>query len=415
LDKIDPYDFGFYYALSKDKQLIDREDTSVIFYDLDVLKKRMTTIRELFPHSSLHTVAIKSNPLLGVLNEICTYGFGLEAASFEELLIAKHTGLEQQKMVFDSPVKTNAEIRCINDDLSSIYINANHIGEIERYQEYDLKLGLRINPMNGINSIKSMNVSSETSKFGEPIINEEQILSACLKTSTISGLHVHVGSQIDHLNLAIEGISKVVRLANRINDASKGKIKWIDIGGGFPVNYKGDSYDIDSYVQKIKVACPELFNGTYKLITEFGRYYHANAGWVVSTIESIKEDTGHILTHVGADMFLREVYNPDDWFHQLNILDKDGKLKVDDLQKYSIGGPLCFGGDYIAKDRSLPKVEMGDSLVVSDVGANSFALWSRHCSRSFPKVISYSSSQKGKDMKVIKKREKIEDIIKFWS
>jgi len=75
-----------------------------------------------------------------------------------------------------------------------------------------------------------------------------------------------------------------------------------------------------------------------------------------------------------------------------------------------VGGPLCFGGDYIAKNIQLPKATAGEWLIIQDTGANSFALWSRHCSRAFPKIIGEDS-----ELAILRDRDSFEDILNFWS
>jgi diaminopimelate decarboxylase len=50
-----------------------------------------------------------------------------------------------------------------------------------------------------------------------------------------------------------------------------------------------------------------------------------------------------------------------------------------------IAGPLCFAGDYLVNGTPLPSVvKEGDYLFIDSTGANTYALWSRHCSRTVP-------------------------------
>ena len=111
-------------------------------------------------------------------------------------------------------------------------------------------------------------------------------------------------------------------------------------------------------------------------------------------------------------MFLRECYNPGDWHHEMFLLDADGNIKDGQLVECDIAGPLCFGGDFIRRSVKLPQPAPGDLLVVQDTGANTFSLWSRHCSRQFPKVISCNGSN---DIRIAKQRESVDSIIEFWS
>jgi len=88
-------------------------------------------------------------------------------------------------------------------------------------------------------------------------------------------------------------------------------------------------------------------------------------------------------------MSLRECYNPNDWHHEISIVNNEGHLKRADEKDYAIAGPLCFGGDMLEKNRSLPSIEIGDYVFIHDSGANTLSLWSRHNSRQMPKIIGY--------------------------
>src|SRR5690606_10287901 len=113
----------------------------------------------------------------------------------------------------------------------------------------------------------------------------------------------------------------------------------------------------------------------------------------------------------GANMFLRESYEPGKWPHKMQIIDPDFTMKTDNEIPTDVGGPLCFGGDYMSKNTPLPEAEKGDYLVIMDTGANSLGLWSMHCSRAMPKVIGIHTD--GTPF-VLKERQKIGDIINFW-
>ncbi len=120
------------------------------------------------------------------------------------------------------------------------------------------------------------------------------------------------------------------------------------------------------------------------------------------------------IVHAGADIFLREIYSSTKEKHHKFILSgQDFSIKDSREENYQIGGPLCFGGDFLTRNIRLPEIFPGDILIVSDIGANTFSLWSRHCSRPFPKVIGYSL--KSDTIRIIKEKESISSIINFWS
>ena len=198
----------------------------------------------------------------------------------------------------------------------------------------------------------------------------------------------------------------------------RGKSSASTSAAAFPVNYGGgEPYRIEHYADRLQHDCPELFDGTFGLITEFGRYVYANAAWAVSRIEYVKRTADHttLITHAGADMFLRECYNPDDWQIRMSVMDGAGQFQTGGRIPTDVAGPLCFGGDVLARGVELPDTRSSDRVVLHDIGANTFALWSRHCSRPFPKVLGLRSVDRDFGVEIIKARESYESIVAFWS
>jgi diaminopimelate decarboxylase len=390
-----------------DSGLVGVEDSAFVCYDFNVLRAKMSEVQQAFGPSAQHTIAVKSNPLNKVLAYACSQGFGLECASFEEVQLAAHAGA--RLIAWDSPAKTLSEIEA-SKNVDGLIINADSLMELRSIAHIGTtaRVFLRINPLVDTGSHSSMSVGGTTSKFGESIAHREEIMSAILNEGGIvDGLHVHSSSQTaDYTKMAL-GVRKVIDLANEINANQPGTIKTIDIGGGFPVAFKPEEvYAIADYAAALKVTCPELFDGTFQFITEFGRFYHAHAAFTASLIHDVKRfDLKQVLvTHVGADLFLREAYTPHVWYHELLIPKAHGEEVLSD-----VGGPLCFGGDYIARDMSLPIAHPGQWLIIRDTGANSFALWSHHCSRPFPKIIGFKDGYE-----ILRNRDSFEDILNFW-
>jgi len=409
------------YRHSAEMGLIDSNDTLVIFMDLSILEDRIERLKQSFGSNTLHAIAIKTNPMSFVLKHLADMQVGLEAASFGEVCLAENAGLMSERLVFDSPAKTEWEIAELRSRFRGARVNADSIDELNRYPTVasGLRIGLRINPLVQTNTISYMSVSDEHSKFGESIVQRSEIIDACNQWQDLDCLHLHIGSQVTNLNRTVDAVRKILELGQEINDrAGKRKISTIDIGGGFPVNYGlGDPFRVEEYAFALSERCPELFDGRFNLITEFGRYVHANACWAVANIEYVKPIPGsfNLITHAGADLFLRECYNPGDWFHKIFLLDRNGFEKYGEDQKVNIAGPLCFGGDFVERNIEIPKATPGDHIVFCDVGANTFSLWSKHCSRQFPKVITFNSRNGLNDFRIGKQRETFDSIIDFWS
>lgn len=397
-----------------DKQdLISAEDTTLHLISKNALISRMQRVKEVFPTNAIHTVAVKSNPLTEVLKEVVRFGFGLEGASYEEVMHARHQQAEH--VAWDSPVKTDREIEQFGTQRNLI-ISCDHIAEAQRMVDADVKgsILLRINPQLQGSAHASMTVGGVRSKFGEPIANRDAILAFLTANPKVSGLHVHSSSQTIEYTELVHAVRTIVDLANEVSASRKESIRIINIGGGFPVDYFGESnFNIADYAQKLRTACPELFDGTYQMITEFGRHYHANGGFSVTKVSHVKHFGEHqvIVAHAGADMFLRECYQLGVWPHRFLLLDQQWNERSTEATQTDIAGPLCFGGDFIQREFPFMKAESGDWLVIRDTGANSVALWSKHCSRSFPKCLMYDGAGIG----VIRERDTLERNLSFWN
>lgn len=404
------------------------DDTAILFYDLSLLEEKINNLVELFPKGTLHAVAIKANPLSKILRRLNKLGLGAEAASLPELHIAINAGFSPNRIVFDSPVKTTEEIEYALN--LGVHINADSFSELDcidrliKGRSLKGSIGVRINPQVGTGKILSTSVAGEYSKFGVPI-NEyrEDLIEKFLTYDWLTCVHLHIGSQGISLEQLIRGFGIAWDFMNQVNNILKEKestrkVNIFDFGGGLPVSYDRAVQPISmvQYQEEIKKLYPAAFTNQYKLITEFGRYIHTNAGWAVSRVENVKRDQkiNTAMIHVGADMFLRECYNPNDWHHEITVLDVNGKIKTGrDENKYMLAGPLCFAGDIVAREISLPKVEIGDYIVIRDSGGYTLGMWSRYNSRQVPKVVGYYDD--GKSFEVLKKRESIENILDFWA
>lgn len=129
------------------------------------------------------------------------------------------------------------------------------------------------------------------------------------------------------------------------------------------------------------------------------------------------------IIHVGADALLRECYTTK-FPHRFTGYTAGGLPLEDSLdsesrprQSHNISGPLCFAGDIIARSYPLPRIQTGDLIVIHDVGANSLALFSRHCSRPAPAIYGYRC-EKGEKvphwLKMVQEQESVEEVLNFW-
>lgn len=418
---------------------IRKEDTATIFYDLTFLEERIRYLTSCFPPATLHGLAIKANPLLRIMEHVrgVSPNIGVEAASIGEVSLALQAGYRPDQIVYDSPVKTLADLEFALK--TGIHINMDNLSELERVdkirnetsttgagklgasQESTSTIGLRINPQVGLGTIQESSVAGEYSKFGVAIKNNRKELEHVFLTYPwLTGVHLHVGSQGCPLGMLAEGIGLLYDFALEMNERRSEKgfphISIFDIGGGLPVSYHSDTTPplMEDYVTEILKRAPKLFD-SFRVITEFGRWTYTNAGWTVSRVEYVKHDPGinTAMLHVGADLFVRECLNPRDWPHEYSVFDQAGNLRQGcDEHPYNLAGPLCFSGDILAKGVILPEIKEGDYLVIHDSGGYTFSMWSRYNSRQTPRILGYYND--GERFDLLKERESLEELHRFW-
>jgi len=220
------------------------------------------------------------------------------------------------------------------------------------------------------------------------------------------------------LGMLVEGAKTIVKLAKQINQrAGQQQVTMLDIGGGMSVNYCSDedAPTYPQYAELLKARVPELFDGSFKVFTEFGRSLVQKSGWIGSRIEFTKKAGGKSIAtvHCGSNLLLRTCYLPEQWKHDLTVLTPGGGVKAGPTEVYDIAGPLCFSADLIAKDRSLPHIESGDHMVIHDCGGYTYAMYSRYNSRPAPPVYAYESSAP-ESLSVWKAAETLDDVCAFW-
>lgn len=377
------------------------DDTALIGIDLDALDAQLASLRAAFPDSVRHSIAIKTMPHPKMLAHIIAQGFGLEAASLEEVQLALHAGAAPSDLIFDSPVKTRTEIAWCQAHLPGALLNANSIAELLRYPDVpSFHVGLRINPELTTGAPSEFDVSGERSKFGVAISTARPtVIDACIEAG-VTALHMHIGSQVPTCDAHVEAVGRLLEVAAEI-DAARAerhddrRITTLDIGGGVRSETDGDAL-MSLYGQRLQAEQADLFD--YDVRTEFGQWVQANAGWTATRIESVEERAVPMaFVHLGADYFMRDVYGSTGAMNYgFAVVRPDGRVamardETEPTRTYDLVGPLCFAGDVLARDLILPELVEGDWLVIAGTGANTLGLWSRHCSRAIPKVVASSA------------------------
>lgn len=320
--------------------------------------------------------AIKANPNPYILSILKEEGCGVDCASMTELMLAKAVGFEGDEIMFSSNMTPGVDFEyarklgvIINlDDLTHIEFLKKHGGIPE-------KVCLRYNPGGELHIGNTCMGHPWDAKFG---MTRTQIFQAIriLQKEGVKrfGLHALLAS-----NSTDEGyyptIAKMLfRLAREAHDTIGAEFFLINLSGGVGIPYRPqqNETDLEYIAQEIRKLHGEMLEGMegVRLASELGRYMLAPHGCLVTT--AIHEK--HIYKeYVGLDACAVNLMRPAMYgaYHHITIV---GKENMPNDHVYDVVGSLCENNDKFAVDRPLPKVEIGDLVVIHDTGAHGYSM-----------------------------------------
>ena len=391
----------------KIKDIAKKFGTPIYCYSYKQLKENISNFKKNFKSfSPLICFAIKSNSNVNLIREIRKFGLGADVVSIGELMMALKAGINPKKIVFSGVGKTSNEISyAINKEI--LLINAeskSEINEIERIAKSKKKIvniGIRLNPNTDAKTLKQISTGKKENKFGvdEKIFFDLVNYSKLSKNINLKCLSVHIGSQI----LDYKPYEKMLEVVNRIIKKSNHKFEFIDLGGGMGISYEKNNKKLN--YQKYNVAIKRfLKDHKSKIIFEPGRSIVGNIGSLVSKVIYIKKNDNKdfiILDAAMNDLMRPALYGAN--HRTLPVI----KTNQTSEKVYEFVGPICESTDKFTTLKKFQKLKEKDLVVMCDVGAYGMSLSSNYNVRPKPTEILI----KGSKINVIKKRQKLEDLI----
>ena len=391
----------------KIQKLAKKFATPLYCYSYEKLKKNINKFKFNFKSiSPLICFALKANSNLQIIREVKKLGLGADVVSKGELMKALKAGINSKKIVFSGVGKTSSELSYAIDK-KILLINSeskSEILEIERLAKSKKKIvdiGIRINPNTDAKTISQISTGKKENKFG---VNEKTFLELVkyLKKSkqiNLKCLSVHIGSQIiDH-----KPYEKMLKVLDKLIIKSKYKFEFIDLGGGMGISYQEKNKKLNYH--KYNNAIIKFLNKhKSKIIFEPGRSIIGDAGILVSKVIYIKESQRKkfIILDAAMNDFMRPaLYGAK---HRIIPLNKKKQISKN---TYEFVGPICETTDKFLTINKFQKLKEKDIIIICDVGAYGSSLSSNYNLRAKPAEILI----KGSKIIVIKKRQKLKDII----
>lgn len=383
--------------------------TPLYLYSTKTLVDHFTKIKKAFAKvNPIICFAMKANDNLAVLKTLANEGAGFDIVSIGELRKALKVGADPKKIVFASVGKTEEEIAfAIKKGI--LFFNVESEPELAEINRIAKKLNkkpqaaLRINPDVEAATHSFITTGTLKNKFGIDLQSTREILKQPKKYSNvkITGLHIHIGSQITTSQPFINAITKVVSFIDSLRSDGV-KLEYLDIGGGLGIIYKDEKPQTAQDFANAVLAILEKTG--LKIVMEPGRFIVGNAGIFVTKVLYLKDNgfKKFLIVDGGMNDLIRpSLYNA---YHEIVPVKTTNSAKI----KVDVVGPICESGDFFAKDRELPQVNKGDLLAIMSAGAYGYVMSSNYNVRGrVPEVI-----VKGKQFAITKKRETFEDLLR---
>lgn len=349
-------------------------------YDEEAIRQNARRLRKAFAWAPdfKEYFAVKATPNPYILKILREEGFGADCSSLPELILAEKAHILEENIMFtsnDTPAEEYQKAR----DLGAIFNldDISHIDYLERHAGLPDLLSFRYNPgplRAGGNAIIG---NPEESKYG---LTREQIFLALAiardKEVQRFGLHTMVVSNELDPQSIVETAHMMFDLALEVYQRLGIRVELLNLGGGIGIPYRPEQAPVDlEYVgQGIKEAYEAkiVANGLHplKLATEFGRMITGPYGYLVSRVLHKKEIYKN---YVGLDASMADLMRPGIYgaYHHITVAGKE-TLPRDHV--YDVTGGLCENNDKFAIDRELPRIDIGDIVVIHDTGAHGHAM-----------------------------------------
>jgi diaminopimelate decarboxylase len=390
-------------------EIAEQVGTPFYLYSHATLKHHFLTFEKAFGDvPCLICFSAKSNSNLAVLKLFASLGGGLDIVSGGELFRGLQAGIPPDRIVFSGVGKREDEIAYALDS-GILMFNVESFLELESIKQCAARLdkkapiALRVNPDVDPKTHPYISTGLKENKFGMDMKSAAEAYksAATFPHVEVVGISCHIGSQVTEVAPFVDALHRIKELISVLENFGI-SISYLDLGGGLGITYDQEAPPHpNEYGEAI---LDELGDSPFTLIFEPGRVIVGNAGILVTRVLYTKRLEAKDFVIVDAAM--NDLVRPSlyEAYHAIERVVKDQQETI----TADIVGPICESGDFLAKDRDIPRVEVGDLLAVMSAGAYGFTMSSNYNSRPrVPEVM-----VKGDQFYVVRARESYEDLIR---
>lgn len=369
-----------FVTLEQVQKIAEQYPTPFHLYDEKGIRENVRKLKQAFAWNKgfKEYFAVKATPNPYLMQLLKEEGVGSDCSSYTELLLSDKVGIRGSEIMFSSNV-TPAEDFALAAKLDAIinFDDITHIDFYEKVADFKETMSCRFNPGGDFTIENQIMDTPKDAKYGMTI---EQLKEAFLKLKEKGVKHFGIHSFLASNTVTDDYYPKLARIlfetAVELKKETGVHIAFINLSGGVGIPYLPDqrANDILAIGEGVRKQFEEILvpagMGDVSIYTELGRFIMGPYGCLVT--KAIHEKHIH-KEYIGLDACAANLMRPAIYgsYHHITVLGKENE-PCDHM--YDVTGGLCENNDKFAIDRKLPKIDIGDYLVIHDTGAHGFSM-----------------------------------------
>jgi diaminopimelate decarboxylase len=418
--------------------LAERHGTPLYVYSSGAIRDRLHAYERAFrlvPHTLCYSV--KANSTLEILRQVAGQKAGFDVVSGGELERVLRVKPRSATSIVFSGVGKNVQEMELALKSGILLFNIESASELRalattaRRLKKKASIAIRVNPDVSAVTHPYISTGLHQHKFGVPIPEAQMLYAEAAKESNlkVSGVSVHIGSQITDVGSFKDALERVAELVRELRRAGH-DIRYVDAGGGLGIPYQSTGEPFAKQVAAYAKAVLEPLRGLdIHLLLEPGRSIVGPAGVLLTRI--LYRKTNNSKRFLIVDAAMNDLLRPSLYgaHHEIVPVQRaplekhgtvetrlaaspafsSGKVLSRDTEVTDVVGPICETGDFLARDRELSVMQEGDLLAILDTGAYGSVLGSNYNTRGRPAEMLVEGARS----RIIRRRESVRDQMRL--
>jgi diaminopimelate decarboxylase len=358
-----------FVTLEQLEKITEQYPTPFHLYDEKGIRENARRLKRAFSWNKgfKEFFAVKATPNPTILKILHEEGCGTDCSSYTELLLSEKCGIVGEEIMFSSNATPTEEFAKALELGATINLDdITHIDVLEELGTVPEVISCRYNPGGTFSISNDIMDNPGEAKYG---MTREQIAEAfrrlkALASNTLTNDYYPMLASV------------LFELAVDLWRETGADIRFINLSGGIGIPYLPDQKENDIMLigEGVRKAYEDVFSPAgmtdVAIYTELGRYMLGPYGCLVS--RAIREKRIY-KNYIGLDACACDLMRPAMYgsYHHITVM---GKENAPHDHKYDITGSLCENNDKFAVDRILPKIDIGDLIVIHDTGAHGHAM-----------------------------------------